>query len=785
MQKKPQSFLERATGILGINARNLLYVSRHNSQANKKFADDKLYTKNYLQSRGLSVAKTYNVIKNHKELRYFDPKALPESFVIKPNRGYGGEGILVVASKKGNKFLDTKGGQMSWKEMHRHMIAILDGKYAISGISDKAIIEERLIMHDDFKPLAEGGLPDLRVIVFNYVPVIAMLRLPTQDSDGKANLHLGAVGVGIDIATGKATYAVQRNKFVRKLPNGEKISDIRIPYWKDVLLTAAKAQHASQIGFLAVDLAMTTSGVKILELNARAGLSVQIANQVLLRARLKKVADLQVPNPEKGVEVSKTLFSSNIPTEETETEEEKPVIGLYEHLDILTSKFKNVLVKIEPHSDEVWLDEKYAGVKLKDNLLPIRLHDKRLALPVKFVNLSEEKYEGVIGGKFLVDFLIDLSKKDLPKIKPVAKKIEDVDEKIIRNIDKKLFEIESHINVIGAVRPTNLDQEKENFLANPKISPRFFYKKPSENISNFRRELKALPVKINHPLAKLYQDKIKEVLVKLDILEAIDSPKLQTLSERLYGKADKVLYDQAVRYLRDFEVQEDESKKMTHKAVVKKLEDFLRANKLTKWKVQTVEGRNVDIAVNKNGTIFLREGVTFSENRFKAIIIHEIATHIYRLENGLLQPYKIFEKGTAGYLSTEEGLAMYNQKKLGIPLGEKDTWMALRTIGAYLADEMSFVDLFHYLKDNYDLTAETAWQTCLKAKRGLIDTNKKIAFTRDVIYFSGYLKVKEYLDKTGESGLRNLYIGKLGLKDLPVLGNLEEYKVRYLPNYDI
>jgi len=40
--------------------------------------------------------------------------------------------------------------------------------------------------------LGTFGLPDIRIICFNMVPVIAMLRIPTELSDGKANLHSGA-----------------------------------------------------------------------------------------------------------------------------------------------------------------------------------------------------------------------------------------------------------------------------------------------------------------------------------------------------------------------------------------------------------------------------------------------------------------------------------------------------------------------------------------------------------------------------------------------------------------
>jgi len=47
--------------------------------------------------------------------------------------------------------------------------------------------------------LGTYGLPDIRVIAYNMVPVMAMMRIPTKESGGKANIHGGACAVGIDI----------------------------------------------------------------------------------------------------------------------------------------------------------------------------------------------------------------------------------------------------------------------------------------------------------------------------------------------------------------------------------------------------------------------------------------------------------------------------------------------------------------------------------------------------------------------------------------------------------
>ncbi len=763
-----------------MNARNLLYISRFNSKANKGFADDKMFTKNYLRSRGLGAAKVFGVINNYKELRFFNPNSLPENFVIKPNHGYGGEGIIVFTSRKGSKFIDISGREYDWTDIKRHISSILDGEFAISGLSDEAIIEERLVAHEFFKPYLKLGLPDIRIIVFNYIPVIAMLRLPTEESEGKANLHLGAVGVGIDIATGNATFAVCHNKFIRTLPNGEKLSQLKMPQWNEILLAAANAQRVSQIGFLATDLALTTTGIKILELNARAGLSIQIANQIPLRARLKKVADLKVPTPEKGVELCKALFSSNTPSETKEIPKSQPAIGLFEYIELLNTEHEPIITKIDPHYEGVLLDKSLSAIETKDSFIDIKLKGKRLTIPATFGDLDNQSYKAIIGGKFLDQFIIQ---SNLNRQLPHQTSISDTEreEKIIKNIDKKLYEIDKKISIAGSLRPINHDEEKRAFLENPTRSPQFVYRMLTLPIAQLKKDLKGLPKAAKHPLYTLYEKKIAEIETKLNLLESIDSPLLQENSEKLYGSANRILYDQAVRYILEHPIQADESKRLPFKQIVKRLNNFLAEHKLTDWKIKINPDRVNDISISLDGTIHLREGASFTENRLQAVIAHEIETHIYRAENSKLQPYKIFEIGTAGYIATEEGLAVYNQRALGLPLGEKAIWAPLRSIGAYLAQEMSFVDLFHYLKENYKLENESAWRTCVKVKRGLADTSKKIAFTRDTIYFKGLQTLDEYLIDNKEEKIKNLYIGKIGIDDLEHLGILSQYKTRYQP----
>ena len=344
------NYLRNSKKILGMNSRNLEFVRPFNKSGAKRMADDKLLSKKVLAKNDLPVPKLITKIKNHDQLENFDWSKLPDSFALKPNRGFGGEGILVVYSRKkparnaslagASSRSDAGGGtEMAWVKADRSIITvedikshirnIIDGAYSLSGTPDIAFFEERLQLLKLFKPYAFKGIPDIRVIVFNKVPVMAMLRLPTKESGGKANLQQGAIGVGIDLATGTTTTAVvNKSKIIEYVPGTRLLlSGIKIPYWKDILRLAVRAQEISGLGFLGADIAIDRErGPVFFELNARPGLSIQIANLSGLKERLEKVVSLKIKSIERGVRVGMDLFGGEI-EEELEYISVKKVIG--------------------------------------------------------------------------------------------------------------------------------------------------------------------------------------------------------------------------------------------------------------------------------------------------------------------------------------------------------------------------------------------------------------------------------------------------------------------------
>ena len=323
---------KKSQQLLGMNARNLNYIRPYNKKSAKRFADDKLFSKRILKKQSLPVPDLILKIRNYEELERCDWFSLPSSFALKPNRGFGGEGIIVVYGKKKNRpdaWVKADGSLVTIEDLKTHIRNILDGSFSLANTPDIAFFEERVKLLKLFKPYTFKGIPDIRVIVFNKIPIMAMLRIPTKESGGKANLHQGAIGVGIDMASGVTTTAIYgKAGFIEKVPGTRLLlSGLRIPYWKDILRLAVRSQEVSDLGFLGADIAIDQEkGPMILELNARPGLSIQVANMSGLKERLDRISGLKIKSLERGIRVGRELFGGEI-EEEVEDISGRKVIG--------------------------------------------------------------------------------------------------------------------------------------------------------------------------------------------------------------------------------------------------------------------------------------------------------------------------------------------------------------------------------------------------------------------------------------------------------------------------
>lgn len=284
-------------GILGINARNCQYVLPGNPRSYYPRVDNKLITKGICQARGIPVPATYAIIERCGDIGRFPEDLIGprDDFVIKPGAGSEGRGIIVVVGKQGDDFLTAGGLRLALPDVRYHLATILAGLYSLGGQLDRVIVEQRIVRHAAFERVAVGGTPDIRVILYRGVPIMAMVRLPTQESRGRANLHQGAIAAGVDLVAGATSGGVCHDKAVSHHPDtGASIQGLQIPMWDELLVAATRLAQGLELNYVGVDFVLdATIGPVVLEANARPGLAIQVANRRGLQPRLDLIDALR------------------------------------------------------------------------------------------------------------------------------------------------------------------------------------------------------------------------------------------------------------------------------------------------------------------------------------------------------------------------------------------------------------------------------------------------------------------------------------------------------------
>lgn len=419
--------------ILGLNARTQLFSYRVNSMRGKKIADSKIQTDRVLRGAGIARPEIFQKFRIPQEVSEFDWNSLPDKFALKPSRGMGGEGIVIVKKKVSEGvWLTTQKTEIGIEDLKLHILDILEGAYSMGNIPDVAFIQEFIGRHNCFRRYAYRGTPDIRIIVFNKVPVMAMLRLPTKESGGRANLHQGAIGVGVDIATGITTKAIWHGEQIYLKPGTKrKLRGIKIPNWSACLETAVRTQDVSGLGYLSVDIVLhPEKGPMVLEINAQPGLQIQLANGIGLKKRLERVEDLAVRDAEHGVKIAKALFAERY-LDRVKADEGVKTLKLWEKVKLVSSEGKKIeiLAKIDTGAWRSSIDKNLAeslGLLKKSNILwtkPVKgsmgkevrpviavrfyLAGRRISTIASIANREGLKAKMIIGRRDMTGYLVN------------------------------------------------------------------------------------------------------------------------------------------------------------------------------------------------------------------------------------------------------------------------------------------------------------------------------------------------------------------------------------------
>lgn len=777
----------KKSSILGINARNLLYIRPFNREKSVEIADDKLKTKAFLSARGIPVPKLLGAIRNYDDLSKFNFKKVGNEFVLKPNHGFGGNGIIPIFYKTNENFISSKQKTYTEQQLINHIKDILAGNFSINDNLDQAFFEKLINTDEILGKYTYEGLPDIRVIVHKLVPVMAMLRLPTRESNGKANLHQGAIGAGIDLAKGEITHLIHKNSIINEIPGLDPIKGLKIPFWEDILRIACQAQLASNLGYLGADIAIDKhQGPILLEINARAGIGIQLANQAPLKSRLEKLDELNINNIEKGIRIAKDMFGYSI-EKGIKNLSGKKVLGLFENIEIYHLK--------QTHSGIAFLNtsrrKNYLSIELAKQLGLIKSKkdkniDQKFKLKFKIgkTNLTslfkidksiKKKYQVIIGnrdlsGRFLIDTGINnlISEKNSGSKQNIFITSYDPIE-----TDRLIYKIGNQIKLLSNLRPTNFKEESQKFINDKNYAPQFIYKPIQEEFEHLSKELAKVKYD-DTDLGRLFMDKVKELESFISLINSRGTTEFSEISSQIFGSTSLYDFEKISKQLNEKEKRKI-IKTPHHTAQETKqiFEETLIEYGLKDWRVVLSDKIIAKCVTNKNKKILLKTSATFSEARIKDLIIHEIETHLLTAENGSRQKYKLFNLGFANFLETQEGLAIYNahtQSENQLEESHKE----ILTLAIYYAKHMSISELYDKIKA-YKLTKNSTIDICLRVKRGLSDTSLPGAFTKDYSYYKGKLTIQDFVKNGGD--IRDLYHGKYNLNDLTAIKAISQFKI--------
>ena len=274
-------------GVIGLNRRNIEFIYPHNQRKHYALADDKVMAKKILHENDIACAKTYAVIERISQIKTkWCNLQHHDALVIKPAKGCGGGGIKIL----------KKGAQDAWRssgkvitaaEIFQHITGIISGLFSMAS-NDVCLIEECIIPHPFFAEIYDEGVPDFRIITLRGRPLMAMLRMPTSKSDGKANLHQKGVGIGVDMKNGTLTQVYDGKHYSNHHPdNRTAVNGKKIPYWFSMLQLSKRTARAFPLDYLGIDLVIDKiKGPQIMEVNVRPGLGIQLVNKCGLQSTL-------------------------------------------------------------------------------------------------------------------------------------------------------------------------------------------------------------------------------------------------------------------------------------------------------------------------------------------------------------------------------------------------------------------------------------------------------------------------------------------------------------------
>jgi len=360
-------------------------------------------------------------------------------------------------------------------------------------------------------------------------------------------------------------------------------------------------------------------------------------------------------------------------------------------------------------------------------------------------------------------------------------------EKCILLHDNRLWDIDKEIDISKYINPINSEEEKKKFLKEYELgnyyNPQFKYENFDPNIDFLYKELLSIRNKFetcrNSSFAPYYIKIINDLILRIDLFKNRTDPNFGEKLSNLYGKPSNRLLKEAKSNLLKYKNVTEHKENLTPEEVLEIFKNEMEKYGFN-WDFEILTRASAKLSVNASlNKIKINASEKFSENNIKRYIYHEIKTHVFRAENGKLQPFMIFRNGFPDYINTEEGLALFIEDKNGLITSEEIKRYSARVVAASCSIKSSFYDVFDELIKYFP--PSVAFTIVQRVKRGIIDTGIPGGYTKDFVYMDGFQKVSSFL-KEGNS-IEILFTGKIGLEDVEFIQELINQGILFEPKY--
>jgi uncharacterized protein (TIGR02421 family) len=349
--------------------------------------------------------------------------------------------------------------------------------------------------------------------------------------------------------------------------------------------------------------------------------------------------------------------------------------------------------------------------------------------------------------------------------------------KAVWDVDRRLAHVSSAFDLILQVTPTNADAawgefKRRRFEAAPEFSSR-----PLKlDTTLAKRELFSIPVeRIEDPtLTQLFRDQQTSLDRKLTMLGDRGRPQFLYGSLQVFGGVDEQLLNLAYEILNRVPSRtRGESKRGAADAQTLAAE----ATAELAWYRESfpempgaVEIRDDVVgAMVSRGRLLIGARIKVPLARVRALLAHEVGTHVVTYVNGKSQPFRQLAIGLPEYDELQEGLAVFAEYLVGGFSQARLRLLAARVLAARrMLDGADFVEVFRELDRAHDFDQRTAFSVTMRVFRGG-------GLTKDIVYLRGLVRLLAYLREGGS--LDTLLVGKLGANHVPIVEELQWRKI--------